>query len=587
MRKGVLLICLLPLTLIAGQVGNPLTDALQHQLQKPAVRMSAFTFIDQHISAGKFDEAMLRKLPEMNNSGASCKLVHNKTSLTGKHLFYEQFVKGIKVCNSYIGVNLNHEGQIISIFNHLTDVSQWQELPIPNRTDAAPILLPVNGLPELIYEKQNHYFKNYIDRSGKLIYEIDQRLYFSNEDTIVAGKVFQPDPITPSGLTYGQGGILHYNDSDYADINSKRVDITFPATLLNDTFYLENKYARITDLFAPYYGRAKSKTPSFDFTRKTNAFKEVMCLFHISNLQNYLESIGLDGLVPYAIKVDAHGSFADLSAFHFTPDTFLTFGLGGVPDAEDADVIIHEYTHAISFTAAPSGVVGIQRRALEEANCDVMAATYSKVYATHNWRYIFNWDGPNPVVTGQFPFWSGRNANSAKKYSDTTNNFYTDSEIWSSCILDIAEELNRETLLKLLIASMHAYTPNTTMAQAAQLFIDADSILFNKQNAWKIGKQFVNRQLGTFNTSLATTTEVNGVQLLNTAAFAEGNGNLIISSVTDEQMLCNIYDMTGKLKYETSGESRLMINPELLSSGVYSIEIIINNKRQTMKVVRF
>ncbi|MFN5885887.1 MAG: hypothetical protein ACK445_11150, partial [Bacteroidota bacterium] len=135
----------MPLTLIAGQVGNPLTDALQHQLQKPAVRMSAFTVIDQHISAGKFDEAMLRKLPEMNNSGASCKLVHNKTSLTGKHLFYEQFVKGIKVCNSYIGVNLNHEGQIISIFNHLTDVSQWQELPIPNRTDAAPILLPVNG----------------------------------------------------------------------------------------------------------------------------------------------------------------------------------------------------------------------------------------------------------------------------------------------------------------------------------------------------------------------------------------------------------------------------------------------------------
>lgn len=587
MRKGFLFICLLPLTLIAGQVGNPLTEALQQQLQKPAVRMLAFPLIDHQIIAGKFNEAMLKQLPEMNKSAASCILLYNKSSLTGKHLYYEQFVNGIKVCNSYIGVNLNHQGQVISIFNHLTDVSQWQELPIPDRTDAVPVLLPVNGLPELIYEKQNNHFKNYIDRSGKLIYETDQRLYFSNDDTIVGGKVFQPDPITPYGLTYGQGGILHYNDSDYAAINNKSVDVTFAATLLNDTFYLENKYARVADLFAPYYGRATSKTPSFDFTRKTNAFKEVMCLFHISNLQNYLESIGLDSLVPYAIKVDAHGSFADLSAFNFTPDTFLTFGLGGIPDAEDADVIIHEYTHAISFTAAPSGVVGIQRRALEEANCDVMAATYSKVNATHNWRYIFNWDGPNPVIAGQFPFWSGRNANSSKKYSDTTNNFYTDSEIWSSCILDIAEELDRETLLKLLIASMHAYTPNTNMAQAAQLFMDADSILFNKQNAWKIGKHFVNRQLGTFNTSLANTPSASGFQMLNTAGFAEGNGNLIISADTDEKMHCNIYDMTGKLKYEASGDKRLIITPELLSSGVYSIELRINNKRQTMKVVRF
>jgi len=587
MRKIVLLMCLLPLTLIARQVSNPLTDALHQQLQKPAVRMSALPLNDQQIIAGKFSEAMLKQLPEMNNSGASCTLLYNKNSLIGQHLFYEQFVNGIKVCNSYIGVNLNHQGQIISIFNHLTDVSQWQELPIPDRTDATPLLLPVNGLPELIYEKQNNHFKNYIDRSGKLIYETDQRLYFSNEDTIVGGKVFQPDPITPSGLTYGQGGILHYNDSDYAAINNKRVDVTFPATLLNDSFYLENKYARVTDLFAPYYGRATSKTPLFDFTRKTNAFKEVMCLFHISNLQNYLESIGLDSLVPYAIKVDAHGSFADLSAFNFTPDTFLTFGIGGVPDAEDADVIIHEYTHAISHTISPSGVVGIQRRALEEANCDVMAATYSKVNAIHNWRYIFNWDGPNPVVAGQFPFWSGRNANSNKKYSDTTNNFYTDSEIWSSCILDVAEELDREILLKLLIASMHAYTPNTNMAQAAQLFMDADSMLFNKQNAWKIGKHLVKRQLGTFNTSLATTPSSNGFQLLNTTAFSEGNGDLIISSENEEKIYCKIYDMTGKLKYEASGDRRIIITPELLSSGVYNIEIRINNNRQTMKVIRF
>lgn len=587
MKKLLFIACLFPLILLAQQPEHGLYGALQQQLQKPAVRLNQLTTSTNELNNGAFNVSMLKDLPQMNNSLASCKLAYRSKSIIGTHLYFEQYVNDIKVCNSYIGVNLNQQGYIMSIFNHLTDVSNWHQIPIPARTDAVPLLLPVNGLPELIYEKQDNHYKSYLDKHGLLILKTDQRLYFASDDTLVNGKVFRPDPITPSSLTYGQGGILHHNDSDYAAINNKRVDVTFPATLLNDTFYLENKYARVVDLFAPYYGRATSATPSFNFTRKANEFKEVMALYHISNLQTYLESIGLDNLVPYAIKVDAHGSFADLSAFNFTPDTFLTFGLGGIPDAEDADVIIHEYTHAISHTIAPSGVVSIQRRALEEANCDVMSAIYSRIYAPHNWRFIFNWDGPNPVVAGQFPFWSGRNANSSKKYSDTTNNFYTDSEIWSSCILDIAEELDRETLLKLLIASMHAYTPNTTMAQAAQLFMEADSVLFNKFNYWKIGKFFVNRELGKFNTGMVNEPLQGRFSLTNTAGFAVGESALTIESENKEPMLCTIYDITGKIMYQQSATSSMTIHPDGFKHGVYVIELQQHNSTQTVKVVRF
>ncbi|MEZ4916786.1 MAG: hypothetical protein R2836_07345 [Chitinophagales bacterium] len=54
------------------------------------------------------------------------------------------------------------------------------------------------------------------------------------------------------------------------------------------------------------------------------------------------------------ISVDTHGNNgADNSFFSPATPLRLIFGEGGVDDAEDADVIIHEYGHAISHFAAP------------------------------------------------------------------------------------------------------------------------------------------------------------------------------------------------------------------------------------------
>ena len=61
-------------------------------------------------------------------------------------------------------------------------------------------------------------------------------------------------------------------------------------------------------------------------------------------------------------------------------NSYLLFGEGGVDDAEDADVIIHEYAHAISYAASPETNSGTERRGLDEGLGDYFAAIYSYQY---------------------------------------------------------------------------------------------------------------------------------------------------------------------------------------------------------------
>ena len=54
---------------------------------------------------------------------------------------------------------------------------------------------------------------------------------------------------------------------------------------------------------------------------------------------------------------------------YFSPTTKpqrIYFGEGGVDDAEDADVCVHEYAHFISYNAANGSNVGAERNSLDE-----------------------------------------------------------------------------------------------------------------------------------------------------------------------------------------------------------------------------
>ena len=71
-----------------------------------------------------------------------------------------------------------------------------------------------------------------------------------------------------------------------------------------------------------------------------------MAYFHIDATQAYLRSLGFTNLVDRPLLARARANDEDNS--YFDPQAFeVGFGTGGTDDAEDPDVVVHEYGHAI------------------------------------------------------------------------------------------------------------------------------------------------------------------------------------------------------------------------------------------------
>jgi hypothetical protein len=168
-------------------------------------------------------------------------------------------------------------------------------------------------------------------------------------------------------------------------------------------------------------------------------------------------------------------------------DPTLSFGTGGVDDAEDADVIIHEYCHGISWSANGNDNFSNERAGLDEGLADYFATSYSRSLNTFNWEKMFSWDGHNA-------FWTGRIANTSTNYG-TTNDIYKLGEIWNSAMSAMSTDLGDYVTDRLMLESLHFFTNNTTLPEAALYVLKADTLLFNGINVSSICAQFQLRNI--------------------------------------------------------------------------------------------
>jgi Zn-dependent metalloprotease len=591
-KRFVYLVFLFPSLLFAQQFQSVLVDA-QKQLhyldsQIPSMSLLSATI---PIADSRIEDAILLHFkqihPSLQDDNTSLILVYNKTSKLGNHLLYQQTYKGIPIYKATLKVNTNHQNRVISSIDMLQQTSNWQAYKVISNTtlgDAIWITNENNPIPAFQLNKSD--YRLITDAQGTIIEQKENKFYYTIEDTMVSSKVFLPDPLTSQSVIYGEGGTYkHFNDSDYALLNNERKDVLFPATISGGVFKLENKYAKIMDLISPNSAPSTSLTPNFNYTRSQNGFKETMVMYHLYASQLYYQFLGFDELKDFQIKADAIASTNDNSSFNLN-DSTLFFGTGGVPDAEDGDVISHEYTHALSYFMSPAPNMNSERRAIEEAICDVVAANLSKQYTPFNWRLLYNFDGPNPVASGSISFWGGRNGNSTKTYANYTGNPYSDCEIWSSTILDIAEQIGNDTAAMILLNAMYMMGENTTMPQAASLMMQVDSILFNRDFGWKIGPIFNARGLGNFATALPEEQRLlNQLVIYNTASFAIGTGNTsfelpVTASIT-------ILDMQGKtVKKETVQKGIVSFNPNDFVTGIYIVRVQTEKGLLTFKLVR-
>ncbi|RCK73939.1 MAG: Cell surface protein [Ignavibacteriae bacterium] len=295
-----------------------------------------------------------------------------------------------------------------------------------------------------------------------------------------SGFVFDPDPLTTAKATYGTGGYVDNNDADHPDLNNQRFlvplnDLTFSGGL----YRLQGPYVTISDFESPTIAPATAAHPdSFRFTRSQDGFEDVMVYYHIDKTQRWIQSLGFTNIQNLSIQVDPHGLSGDDNS-HYIPSTNqIAYGDGGVDDAEDADVILHEYGHAIQQASKPGWSGSGQQGALGEGFGDYWAESYSRslnywlpTEAPYFW--VFDWDGHNP-------FWAGRVLNYTPLYpGGLTGAIHTDGQMWSTDLMKIWNEIGREVTDKLVLQS-HFYMPasGATMTMNADAVIQADRNLY-------------------------------------------------------------------------------------------------------------
>ncbi len=301
------------------------------------------------------------------------------------------------------------------------------------------------------------------------------------------GLVFDPDPLTSAGVEYG-GDYQDGDDADTAALSAQLVQVTLrDITQGTDGLHrLDGPYVRIEG--DPHTVPAMPSPDAFNFSRSDDRFEAVNAYYHIDKSRRYAESLNVGyALIDFPVRVNPQGLDSDNSVY-LPDDQSLHFGTGGIDDAEDADVLWHEYAHALLDHTTPGLVGPFEGMALHEGWADYWAASYSRFLSEedprippHDWKRLYNWDGNASC-------WSGRTLDHTGHYRDNMAyevsgcqvlpDIYQWGLLWATTLMDIYTHVGRGVLDRLHLAS-HAYLASgSDFRDAGEALIQADEDIY-------------------------------------------------------------------------------------------------------------
>lgn len=522
----------------------------------------------------------------------------------GIHIQYRQVISEIPIYGANLKINLDHTGNLLSIKDNSIPTQGWDSRTLTKQSQSASMNEIVDSekfqlaegyansfLPQVvIFPGYNNQFpscalqlftegnqsgiiiEKIVSIDGSILHERVINSFNSMPDSMVTAMVFMPDPITSAKVNYG-GLYTDQNDADVAVLNAQRQQVNMRVNFTGTSFTLENASFIITDLASPNIAPITTTIPDFSFLRSDPAFEDVNAFYHLNNFYNYILNLGFSGIMPFQLQVDSHGTDDDNSFFLNSNPPRLILGEGGVDDAEDADVIIHELGHALAFGAAPNTTTGFERLALDEGLCDYFAASYSHGISDYKWYEIFNWDGHNE-------FWQGRKANSDAHYpEDLTSDIYIAGEIWSSAMMEIWGIIGKENTDKLMLQALYSFASNMNMRDAAQLVIQADNLINAGAYFEVLLEVFTKRGLMGIDENLVA----------GTISLLENNGNIAVylTDQTSEGDI-EIFDLQGRLIYRRTGVTNKITFLDrhiFKASGMYIVRLKIKDESISAKAI--
>jgi Zn-dependent metalloprotease len=238
----------------------------------------------------------------------------------------------------------------------------------------------------------------------------------------------------------------------------------------------------------------------FLFDSVETGFLEVMAYFHVNRAIRHLEALGYRGqraIFRAPLPVNAGGTREDNS--WFSPGLkLLTFGTGGVDDAEDAEIILHEFGHALQDAICSDFGQSTQAAAMGEGFGDYFAASFFAAMKRPALRpLLMSWD--SIADTDHRPPYLRRVDEPATFESfdhGPDADEHDNGRIWSAALWDIRTAMGRDVADRIIIESHFQLDGFTTFARGGRAVLDADRNLYCGRHVPQLRRIFQSRGIG-------------------------------------------------------------------------------------------
>jgi zinc metalloprotease ZmpB len=297
--------------------------------------------------------------------------------------------------------------------------------------------------------------------------------------------VFLPNPVAD----LQDQSLTDQNDADYPALAAAYHGVTL--THLDGSGRLVGDYANIvSETGDPAY----SPTNEFHYRRDDDRFEQVMAYYWITEAQKYIQKLGFGtALRPVNresqdVRINQWG--AD-NSFSWDKKDMIKLGKGGVDDAEDAEVILHELGHAIQDSQQdPFGYgASFEARAIGEGFADYWAVTVSNVIApTPDAPCVADWDAVSYTVAEPHCL---RRTDLNVHYPENVNpsSVHSTGRIWSRALWDIRKALGH-VKADTIVLEGHFGQKDPTMAELAASTVAAAQRLYGRAEARAVRASF-------------------------------------------------------------------------------------------------
>ena len=439
---------------------------------------------------------------------ADLKLIDQKKSPGGEHFTFQQNYAGVKVFSGKLSVSFDSQGDVSVVGgDYFDEINLATVKPEINAQTARQTLFQFVGKSTPIPASVNELVV-YVDdlNEAHLVYHIIQPMPGKNGQSATyeafVDAVFNSIIGTPRDINKYANGQIYRNGNAMAATGDSNLKDTSPVPLsayqilplqgLTSTTGLIGQYCDVYTLTAAGNRATPDGNGNYLYTRNTTPsvgakFDAVNTYFYVDFAQRYIQLLGFTNINNRSVRINVNGVTDDNSFYqpNGSGSGDVVLGSGGVDDAEDAEVVLHEYGHAIQDSSKPniwdgdstSGFIA-RTGAMGEGWSDYWAASITTqhfnqagtIYATA----LEEWDASSysssvpPTI---------RSITSSKLYPNSVvDEVHADGEIWSSTLWQIRDDF-------IALAGNYALGAK----QADKLFLESHFLLTSANNTFTDG----------------------------------------------------------------------------------------------------